>query len=140
MFLVKRFRKFVMPWHARLMMLANGEYRPPKTTGLLEAMGLEEGLMDLCLLLPRGRTRWLEIKLIRTERHGATGLSDTQRELHDEFRWLDHTVDVVRTFDQLWDIVEEEGIPHRRGARLPPIIQESLDLKPRRRRRVSHAE
>jgi len=125
-----------MPWHAQLVMIANGEYRPPETTDLLKAMGLVDGMTDLILFLPAGRVRLIEVKLRTTADHAATDVFQDQRELHDELRYLDHIVDIVRGFDELWAIVEEEGLPHRLVATPTIPVQETLDLHRKRRRRV----
>lgn len=94
------------------MAIANGEFRREDTLELLLAMGLEEGLTDLALILPAGRLRWLEVKLEQTLIHERTAPNRVQRELHDELRWLDHEVDVIRSLDDLLAILAVEDVPH----------------------------
>ncbi len=109
---VRRFRRHVMPWDAKLMMVANGEYRPPETTDLLHALGLERGAPDLQMILHDRRLRWIEVKLDRTDRHARTDLFDEQREFHTELEYFDHQVDVVRSWTELWAIATEEHVPY----------------------------
>jgi hypothetical protein len=130
--MVRRFRRHVMPWHAILVLIANGEYRPESTLDLLEAMGLEDGVMDLVMVISGGRTRWIEVKLDRTPEHGRTDLFQAQIEMHGLFGYLDHKVDQVRSLQELWAIVEEEGIPHRPWAE--PVHQDAFDFGRRRTR------
>lgn len=135
--LVQRFLRHVHPRDAMIALIANGEYRPPQTLDLLVRMGLLKGLTDLQLILPRGRTRWIEVKLESTIEHGKTGLTDEQIEMHDQLRELDHQADVVRSFDEFWAIVEAESIPNtyvRRNA----MPQEMLPFQ--RRRRATHTQ
>ncbi|TPL06417.1 VRR-NUC domain-containing protein [Mesorhizobium sp. B2-4-14] len=40
----------------------NGGYRTPAEAGRLRRMGTMAGIPDICVLLPYGRTVWLEIK------------------------------------------------------------------------------
>src|SRR3990167_6123406 len=42
--------------------IPNGEYRSPRTAGRLKAMGVQAGVADLHITLPRGRTAWIELK------------------------------------------------------------------------------
>lgn len=111
-YLVTLFRRHVRPWDAILAMIANGGYRTPETTDLLNRMGLVRGVPDLVLLTHRARCRWIEVKLARTLHHDRTTLSEEQAELHDTLAWMDHKVDVVRSVREFWDVVEDEQIPH----------------------------
>jgi hypothetical protein len=132
--LVRRFRRYVMPWDAVLAMVANGEYRPAETLDLLDAMGLERGITDLVMVAARGLTCWIEVKLEKTLEHTRTDLTQTQRELHDTWAYMGHVMRVVRSLEELWAIVEEFAIPHRPWPR--PVLQEAFDLRRRRRRAV----
>lgn len=111
-------------------MFPNGEYRTPETLALLKAMGLEDGLTDLLLILPGGRVRWIEVKLARTFHHGRTELDRAQIEMHTELCYLDHIVDVVRGVDDLLAIIDQEQVPHRLIA-VPPR-QDHFNLQRRR--------
>jgi hypothetical protein len=131
--LVRRFRKYVLPWNGKLVMIANGEYRPPQTLKLLDAMGLEDGMPDLALVGGRRHpVRWIEIKLEANINHEKTNCSDVQREMHDLLTYLENQVDVVRSFEEFWDIVEAEDIPHSMGER--PPRQDVMDFRRRRPR------
>lgn len=51
------------------------------------------GTPDLCVLVPGGRTVWLEVKT-------DTGkLSDVQKRTHDRMRAMGHVVSVVRSVE-----------------------------------------
>lgn len=132
--LVRRFRRYVMPWDAVLALVANGEYRPPETLDLLDAMGLENGITDLVMVAAGGLTCWIEVKLAKTSEHPRSDLTPDQRELHDTWTYMGHILRVVRSLEELWAVVEEFNVPHRPWPR--PVVQEAFDLRRRRRRAV----
>jgi hypothetical protein len=63
----------------------------------LRAEGMLRGVPDLCIVLPAGRTGWLELK-------SATGaLSDDQKGFRARCRRLDHQYATARTLEEAKD-------------------------------------
>lgn len=131
--LVRQFGKVVNRADARLMMVPNGAWHTANddTRRRLQAMGLIPGAPDLVLLVRGGRLVWIEVKLYRTIDHEFTDLDDTQRDFHAELRALGFVVEVVRSLDELWAIVERERVPHRPF----PVFHRQGSFDYRRRRR-----
>jgi hypothetical protein len=82
-------------------------------------MGLLPGAFDLVLILPQGRTLWIENKApaapaIPGKRSRSAGsLSAPQKRLHAATIALGHTVVVVTSVEGFCDALEAAGVPLR---------------------------
>jgi hypothetical protein len=83
--------------------IPNAGKRSPAMAARMKAEGLTAGIADLCIMLPDGRTGWLELKT----RHG--GLSKSQRDFADVCRALGHSYAVARSLDDAIDRLKMWG-------------------------------
>lgn len=129
---MRQFRKLVDPIHARLISLENGEDRSAATLALLHALGVDDGVPDLLLIMTRGRAHWIEVKLDATLTHARTDLFDAQSAFHAGLGGLGHAVSVVRSAPEFWAIVDRYHVPH---APVPQTAEQLVLPRPRRRPR-----
>ena len=84
--------------------VGNGELRHVNVALRLKAEGVLPGVPDLCFLLPRGQTAWLELKA----RHGS--LSDSQKGFAAKAKKLGHLWTVVKTLDDAAAVLTYWGV------------------------------
>lgn len=133
-FLVRQFRRIVDPLDASLVSIENGEDRPDKTLELLHALGVEDGFPDLALIMIRRRVVWIEVKLEATLRHPRTELRLDQASWHELLQFYGFRTEVVRSWNELLAILDEEKIPHRPSA---PSAEQGLLWSVESRKRAS---
>lgn len=97
---IVQYLRLVLPAGSLLHHSPNEEMRPAARRKAKE-LGTEPGWPDIEIMLPSGRVWFLEVK--------APGKypNAVQRELHDQLRACGHTVDVVRSIDDVEKIKNE---------------------------------
>lgn len=78
----------------------NGGARSAVEGAILKSMGVRPGVPDLCLLLPCGRTAWIELKA------GKGKLTAAQEAFRDKAQALDHFWAEARSPNEVADILE----------------------------------
>ena len=84
----------VLP-HAVVFAIPNGSQRTASGRPANAVVGLLPGAPDLCVVLPQGRTLWLEVKSDKGR------VSTNQIAVHGLFNSLGHPVPVVRSIDDV---------------------------------------
>ena len=79
--------------------VGNGELRHPNVALRLKAEGVRPGVPDLCFLMPRGKTCWLELKA------KGGSLSDAQKGFAAKAKKLGHHWDVAKTLNEAAEII-----------------------------------
>ncbi|MCR0981807.1 PDDEXK family nuclease [Roseomonas populi] len=74
-----------------------------------KADGVLDGFPDLAILLPGGRTVWVEMK---RPRFGTP--SSEQLNLHREMREIGHAVEIASTIEGVEAFLRGEGVPLRK--------------------------
>lgn len=92
-----------------LIHVPNGGNRRPLEAAILKGMGVEPGVADLGLLLPRGRMAWIELK------HGEGKLSAAQRVFRTRCLKLEHSFAVARDFHEVERELQELGVEYVEG-------------------------
>lgn len=84
--------------------VGNGELRHVRVALRLKAEGVRPGVPDLCFLLPKGKTGWLELK--------AKGgvLSNAQKGFAAKAKNLGHRWDVAKTLNEAAETLTYWGI------------------------------
>ncbi|MCR9254753.1 MAG: VRR-NUC domain-containing protein [Alphaproteobacteria bacterium] len=82
-------------------------YRGKAAAGLAKALGQLAGIPDLTILLPDGRSVWIEVKA--PEKYATPH----QRALHERMRAIGHKVEVCRSIDDVVKTLEGWGVPMR---------------------------
>ncbi len=98
--------RLVLP-DADVTHVPNGGLRGKREAAKLKWLGVVPGVPDLVVILPEGRTVWLEVK--RT----GTYPTPEQRALHARWRGLGHTVAVVRSVEDARAALDAAGVSHR---------------------------
>jgi len=83
--------------------IPNAGRRSPKVRSLMKAEGLTAGVADLCIMLPGGRTLWLELKTRRGRQ------SPAQKAFAAICNILDHAYLVPRSLDEAIAILRAYG-------------------------------
>lgn len=68
---VKWFNNEYPAWRGLLFAIPNGGLRDKRTANLLVATGVVAGVSDLCLIMPEGKTVWIETKLPYNDKSNA---------------------------------------------------------------------
>ncbi len=87
-----------------IMAIPNGGYRSPKTAAIMKAEGQLAGVPDLFIPAAKGDYHglWIEMK------NGKAGrLSESQQTMIEHLRQLGHRVEIVRSFDEFANLVQE---------------------------------
>lgn len=85
----------------------------------LQAQGVKAGIGDMLILAP-GYALWLELK-------SATGRqSDAQLTMQNAMAALGHGYALVRSVEQLVDVLEQHGIPLQPGARVAALRHDGM--------------
>lgn len=87
-----------------LFHVPNGGKRDYLTAAILQGMGVRRGVADLGLLLPGGRTAWLELK------HGDGTPSDAQKVFRRRCAELGHQHAYASSFDQVLEALRLFGV------------------------------
>lgn len=111
--LVEWFDDCVPPEAAMLFAVANGGDRHTAVAARLTAEGVRRGVSDLVLMLPAGRTIFIEVKLAKTHWHARTVQSEEQLAFEERACALGHRYVVVRSIDELEALLRAEGVPLR---------------------------
>ena len=85
----------------------------------LQAQGVKPGLGDV-LVLAAGYALWVELKA------GANQQSDAQLAMQNAMAFLGHGYAVVRSVEQLVDVLEQHGIPLHAGARVAALRHDGM--------------
>lgn len=85
----------------------------------LQAQGVKAGIGDMLVLAP-GYALWLELKA------GANTQSDAQLAMQNAMTALSHGYAVVRSVEQLVDVLEQHGIPLHAGARVAALRHDGM--------------
>lgn len=85
----------------------NGEKRSALTAAILVGMGVRPGVADFFVLLPNGRSLWIELK---TE---EGRLSPAQRTFCETCNRLGHAYRVCRTVQQVYNVLRDVGAVFR---------------------------
>jgi len=85
----------------------------------LQAQGVKAGIGDMLILAP-GYAVWLELKA------GANKQSDVQLSMQSAMVALGHGYAVVRSVEQLVDVLEQHGIPLLAGARVAALRHDGM--------------
>jgi len=86
--------------------IPNAGRRTYRAAAALRAEGMLPGVADTCIMLPRGKTLWLELKDI----HGRQ--SDEQRGFQARCMRLHHVYRVARTFEEAVGILRDyDAVP-----------------------------
>jgi len=83
--------------------IPNAARRTPMLAARMKAEGLRAGVADLCIMLPAGRTAWLELKT----RKGVQ--SDAQKSFAAICKRLGHPYAVVRTLGDAIVVLKDWG-------------------------------
>jgi hypothetical protein len=87
--------------------------------------GLRAGVSDLVLMLPGGRSVFIEVKIDNTLLTNKTYQTEQQQEFEAVCIRLQHTYRIVRSIEQFADLCDEFGVPYRArpmgGALLKPV-------------------
>lgn len=89
----------------------------------LQAQGVKAGIADVLVLAP-GYALWLELKA------GANQQSDAQLAMQNAMAFLGHGYVVVRSVEQLVDVLEKHGIPLLAGARVAALRHDGMLAAP----------
>src|SRR5436189_289772 len=77
----------------------NNNSRNVIQAGQNKAAGLVPGVPDMCFVLPSEKVFWIEFKF-------ASGtLSQSQKNIHDNWTIISHQIAVVRTFEEFINII-----------------------------------
>jgi len=85
----------------------------------LQAQGVKAGIGDMLILAP-GYALWLELKA------GANKQSDAQLAMQNAMAALGHGYAVVRSVEQLVDVLDQHGIPLLAGARVAALRHDGM--------------
>lgn len=118
--LVRQFRLWVPPSHGVIYCVPNGEKLSPQAARRLLEMGLLPGVSDLVILLRGGRSIYAEVKT----KDGRQ--SPPQRDFQTNLAALGHRYVVLRSVDDLTELLVQEGLVARHGAALRLLAR--LDL------------
>lgn len=89
--------------HVFAFAIPNAAKRTPATAARMRAEGLMPGVADLCVMLPAGQVRWLELK-------AARGRQSPEQEMFEEVcEVLGHCYAVARTLDEAIAILKSWG-------------------------------
>jgi hypothetical protein len=83
--------------------IPNAGRRTYRAAAALKAEGMMRGVADTCIMLPRGRTGWLELKTPRGVQ------SDEQQGFQARCKRLAHTYRLARTFDEAVSVLADWG-------------------------------
>lgn len=87
--------------------------------------GLRAGVSDLVIMLPQGRTLYVEVKLDKTLLTDKTYQTEHQAKFQATCEHLGHTYRIIRSIEQFADLCDEFGVPYRArpmgGALLKPV-------------------
>ena len=83
--------------------IPNAGRRTFRAAASLRAEGMMAGVADTCIMLPEGRTLWLELKDIKGVQ------SDEQRGFEARCVRLSHVYRVAREFDEAIEILRQQG-------------------------------
>lgn len=98
----------VPPTRAILVTIPNGEGRSKATAGILKAMGVRAGASDTILILPQGRTVWLEFK--RPDDPSGKGRQSLSQKLFEaDLKALGHEYAVVASTDEFIALLKRVG-------------------------------
>jgi len=92
---VAAFMRASLPADVLFFHCPNGELRDPRTAGKLRAMGVQPGVPDFGVLLPKGQMGWIELKV------GAGQLSPEQITFRQRAIALGHGHSVCRSLDDV---------------------------------------
>jgi len=81
--------------------IPNAGRRTYRAAAALRAEGMMRGVADTCIMLPQGKTLWLELKDIRGVQ------SDEQRGFQARCMRLHHVYRIARTFDEAVGILRD---------------------------------
>ncbi len=90
--------------------IPNGGLRTKAEAAKLKWTGVVAGIPDMCLVLPDGRSLWMEMKT------RAGRLSPAQEEVHKVFGHLGHPVSLIRSLDDFLDELRRLGVKTREAA------------------------
>lgn len=93
----------------------------------LASQGVVAGIGDMLILAP-GYALWLELKA------GANKQSDAQLAMQNAMAALGHGYAVVRSVEQLVDVLEQHGIPLLAGARVAALRHDGMLAVPAARK------
>src|SRR4051812_39279788 len=85
--------------------VGNGGRRSKAEAGIFRALGVRAGVPDLLIWLPGGRGFGVELKA------GSGKLSPAQTFWHATVTTLGHRVYVVRSLDEMEQVLRAEGVP-----------------------------
>ena len=83
--------------------IPNAGRRSCRAAASLKAEGMMRGVADTCIMLPEGRTGWLELKTLKGRQ------SDEQRGFQARCWRLGHEYALARTFDEAVAILRRWG-------------------------------
>ena len=89
--------------HIHWIAIPNAGRRTMRSGVRLKAEGMTAGAPDLCILLPRGRVLWLELKTSK----GAQ--SDAQKGFQARCLRLEHVYVLARSFEEAADTLQQCG-------------------------------
>jgi hypothetical protein len=89
--------------HVFVFAVPNAAKRSPATAARMRAEGLMPGVADLCVMLPAGQVRWLELK-------AARGRQSPEQEMFEEVcEVLGHSYAIARNLDEAIAILKSWG-------------------------------
>jgi hypothetical protein len=100
------FVRYVAP-DVLIFAVPNGGYRRPAEAGILNATGVVAGIPDLCVILPCGLVRFLEVKA------DGGSLSRNQRAILDRLMSMQVPYAVVRSIEDVRTAFQHWRIPTR---------------------------
>ena len=83
--------------------IPNAAKRSPRLGAWMKAEGLQAGVADLCFMLPKGRTAWLELKTASRK----SKQSADQEYFEKRCKELGHLYAMARTIDEALDILRK---------------------------------
>lgn len=98
-----------------LFHVPNGGKRDYLTAAILKGMGVRPGVADLGLLLPNGRTAWLELK------HGDGRPSESQKDFRRRCDALGHAYAIAASWPDVVAALAQFGVTYRETPRARQI-------------------
>ena len=137
------------PDHGFLFAVTNGAKRAAKRNGVmvngdappawwLIAEGLRAGVSDLVMMVPNGKTVFIEIKLDDTLLTQKTYQNDAQQAFEKTCNTLGHPYRIARSIEDFADICDEFQVPYRARPYGPKLLKpvKAAPPKPLSARRV----
>lgn len=122
------------PDDAFLFAVTNGAKRAAKRNGVmvnsdappawwLIAEGLRAGVSDLVMMIPGGKTVFIEVKLDDTLLTKKTYQNDAQQAFERTCNTLGHPYRIARSIEDFADICDEFGVPYRARPFGPKLLK-----------------